>query len=77
MKIRNLLGSWFIKAFCADSSEIICSFVQFDNFVQISIIARISVQEINFLQSLNCVVITENNIVPNKNHEAKLDMALF
>jgi hypothetical protein len=37
----------FVGSFCADSSEIICNFLQ-DFFM-----ARIFAQEINFLQSLN------------------------
>ena len=47
-EIRNLLGSWFTKAFCADSSEIICSF--FVIVCAVSIIANFFAQEINFLR---------------------------
>jgi hypothetical protein len=31
-RLRNLLGIWFTNAFCADSSEIICSFLQFEKY---------------------------------------------
>jgi hypothetical protein len=59
-KIRNLLGSPFIKAFCANSSENICSYFTFENFAQIFIISfhgRIFAPEINFPQSQNFTVV--------------------